>query len=40
MSSIMNNMSKDFEELILNNTLLKMQNQAFKDRNPKWKEWW
>jgi hypothetical protein len=33
-------MLKEFEELLLNNTLLKVQNQALGDRNPKWKEWW
>jgi hypothetical protein len=36
----MNNRLKEFEELLLNNTLLKVQNQASKDKNPKWKEWW
>jgi hypothetical protein len=24
----------------LDNTLLKVQNQALGDKNPKWKEWW
>jgi hypothetical protein len=36
----MNNRLKEFEELLLDNTLLKVQNQALGDRNPKWKEWW
>jgi hypothetical protein len=36
----MNNMLKEFEELLLNNTLFKVQNQALGDKNPKWKEWW
>jgi hypothetical protein len=36
----MNNRLKEFEELLLNNTLLKVQNQALGYRNPKWKEWW
>jgi hypothetical protein len=36
----MNNKLKEFEELLLDNTLLKMQNQALGDRNLKWKEWW
>jgi hypothetical protein len=36
----MNNRLKEFEELLLNNTLLKVHNQALGDRNPKWKEWW
>jgi hypothetical protein len=31
---------KEFEELLLNNTLLKVQNLALGDTNPKWKEWW
>ncbi len=37
---IMNNGLKEFEELLLNNTLLKVQNQTLGDINPKWKEWW
>jgi hypothetical protein len=36
----MNNKLKEFEELLLDNTLLMVQNQALGDRNPKWKEWW
>jgi hypothetical protein len=36
----MNNMLKEFEELLLDNTLFKVQNQALGNRNPKWKEWW
>jgi hypothetical protein len=36
----MNNRLKEFEELLLDNTLFKVQNQALGDRNPKWKEWW
>jgi hypothetical protein len=36
----MNNRLKEFEELLLNNTLLKVKNQTLKHRNPKWKEWW
>jgi hypothetical protein len=35
----MNNRLKEFEELLLDNTLLKLQNQTLGDRNPKWKEW-
>ncbi len=31
---------KEFEELFLNNTLLKVQNQTLVDKNLKWKEWW
>jgi phage anti-repressor protein len=30
---------KEFEELMLDNALLKIQNQTLVDRNPKWKEW-
>jgi hypothetical protein len=30
----MNNRLKEFEELLLDNTLLKVQNQALGDRNP------
>jgi len=33
-------MLKEFEELLLDNTLFKVQNQALGDRNPKWKECW
>jgi hypothetical protein len=36
----MNNRLKEFEELLLDNTLFKMQNQTLGDKNPKWKEWW
>ncbi len=36
----MNNRLKEFEELLLDNTLLKVQNQALGDKNPKWNEWW
>ncbi len=34
------NRLKEFEELLLDNTLLKVQNQALGDKNPKWKDWW
>jgi hypothetical protein len=33
-------MLKEFEELLLNNTLFKVQNQALGDKSPKWKGWW
>jgi hypothetical protein len=36
----MNNRLKEFEELLLDNTLLKVQNQALETKNAKWKEWW
>jgi hypothetical protein len=36
----MNNRLKEFEELLLDNTLLQVQSQALGDKNPKWKEWW
>jgi hypothetical protein len=36
----MNNMLKKFEELVLDNTLFKVHNQALGDRNPKWRESW
>jgi hypothetical protein len=32
---IMDNRLKEFEELLLDNTLFKVQNQALKDKNPK-----
>jgi hypothetical protein len=31
---------KEFKDLILDNTLLKVQNQALGDKNPESKEWW
>jgi hypothetical protein len=34
------NQLKEFEELFLDNTLLKVQNQTLTDKNLKWKEWW
>jgi hypothetical protein len=36
----MDNRFKKFEKLLLDNTLLKIQNQTLGDKNPKWKEWW
>jgi hypothetical protein len=36
----MNIRLKEFENLLLGNMLLKVQNQALGDKNPKWKEWW
>jgi hypothetical protein len=36
----MNNMLKEFEELLLDNALFKVHNQALGDRKPKWKESW
>ncbi len=36
----MNNRLKEFEELLLDNMLFKVQNQALGNKNPKWKEWW
>jgi hypothetical protein len=35
----MDNLLKEFEELLLDNTLFKVQNQALVDKNPNWKEW-
>jgi hypothetical protein len=40
LSIIINNIFKEFEELLLDNTLLKVHNQALGDKNPKWKKWW
>jgi hypothetical protein len=34
------NKLKEFEELLLDNTLIEVQNQALGNRNSKWKEWW
>jgi hypothetical protein len=36
----MDNWLKEFEELFLDNALLKVQNQALVDKNLKWKYWW
>jgi hypothetical protein len=36
----MDNMLKKFENMLLDNTLLKIQNWASRNQNPKWKEWW
>jgi hypothetical protein len=36
----MDNKLRDFEELLLDSVLLKVQNQALANKNPKWKEWW
>ncbi len=36
----MNNKLKEFEELLLDNRILKVCNQALGNKNPKWKEWW
>jgi len=33
------NKLKEFEELLGDNTVFKVQNQAFGDKTPKWKEW-
>jgi hypothetical protein len=32
------NKLKEFEELLLYNTLFKVQNQTLGNKNPKWKE--
>jgi hypothetical protein len=34
------NKLKEFKESLLDNTLLKVQNQVLGDKNLKWKEWW
>jgi hypothetical protein len=35
----MDNRLKEFKELLMENALLKVQNQTLVDQNPKWKEW-
>jgi hypothetical protein len=35
----MDNRLKEFEELLLENALLKVQNQTLVNKNLKWKEW-
>jgi hypothetical protein len=36
----MNNKLKELEEVLLDNTIFKVQNHAFGNKNSKWKEWW
>ncbi len=36
----MSNKLKEFEELLLDNMLFKVQNHTLETKNPKWKEWW
>jgi hypothetical protein len=35
-----NNSLREFKELLLDNALFKVQNQALANKNPKWKKWW
>jgi DNA-binding LytR/AlgR family response regulator len=35
----MDNQLKEFEELLLDNALLKVHNQTLINKNLKWKEW-
>jgi hypothetical protein len=39
-TAYMDNRLKEFEELLLDNALFKVHNQALVDKNPKWKKWW
>jgi hypothetical protein len=39
-TTYMDNWLKEFEELLLDNALFKVQNQTLVDKNLKWKEWW
>jgi hypothetical protein len=36
----MDNRVKEFDELLLDNAFLKVQNQTLVDKNLRWKEWW
>jgi hypothetical protein len=36
----MDNWLMEFEKLLLDNALIKVQNQTLDDKNSKWKEWW
>jgi hypothetical protein len=36
----MNKRLKEFKEVLPNNTLFKVHNQALGDKKHKWKEWW
>jgi hypothetical protein len=35
----MDNQLKEFEKLLLDNALLRVQNRTLAEKNPKWKEW-
>jgi hypothetical protein len=39
-TTYMDNQLKGFEELLLDNALFKVKNQALVDKSLKWKEWW
>ncbi len=39
-TSYINNQLREFKELMLDNALFKLQNQALTNNNLKWKEWW
>jgi hypothetical protein len=39
-TTYMDNWLKEFEELLLDNALFKVQNITLVDKNQKWKEWW
>ncbi len=39
-TTYMDKQLKEFEELLLDNALLKVQNQTLAHKNLKWKEWW
>jgi hypothetical protein len=40
MTHVRINKSKEFEDLLLDNILLKIHNETLGNRNPKWNEWW
>jgi hypothetical protein len=39
-TTYMDNQLKEFRELLLDNALFKVLNQALADKNPKSKKWW
>ncbi len=39
-TTYMDNWLKEFEELLLDNALFKVQNIKLVDKNQTWKEWW
>jgi hypothetical protein len=39
-TTYMDNHLREFKELLLENALLKVQNQPLLDKNLEWKEWW
>jgi hypothetical protein len=39
-TTYMDDQLKEFDKLLLDNALLKVQNQALTNKDSNWKEWW